>query len=154
MIRVWAVVADGVVQRVGGAAEMPPGPGWVEVKTGKVEQGWVSDGKGGWMPSPEPVPASVSLRQLLFALRDGNWISHDEAMAAARTGEMPGPMVKLLEQAVAAKLITAQAAEDAALTWASLYTAERADALWGLFIAAGSATAAQVDDLFRDAGGR
>lgn len=99
-------------------------------------------------PPPPPVPAEISLRQLLFALRNQGWITHAEALAAARTGSMPATLSATLAGAVQAGALTSQQSEDAALTWAAMYTALRSDALWGLFVATGTATNAQIDALF------
>lgn len=101
-----------------------------------------------------PVPREVSLRQLLLALRDGGWISHAEALAAACTGAMPAPLVQLLAGAVAGGQMTQAAADDAELTWAAMYTAVRTDPIWSLFVAGGIATATQVDGLFQGAAAR
>lgn len=72
----------------------------------------------------------------------------DEADAAARTGSMPATLSATLAGAVQAGALTSQQSEDAALTWAAMYTALRSDALWGLFVATGTATNAQIDALF------
>jgi len=100
------------------------------------------------------VPEKVAIGALLFALRDAGWITHAEALSAGKTGDMPATLVQVLAQAVASGAITAAQAEDAELTWATLYEPQRVHPLWNLFLAAGVATAAQVDDLFRDAGAR
>ena len=98
-----------------------------------------------------PVPSEVSLKQLLFALRDGGWITHDEALAAARTGALPATLATTLADAVAAGTLPLSAADDAALTWAAMCAAERRSGLWALLVSAGKATEAQVDDVFRRA---
>jgi len=100
-------------------------------------------------PMPEPVPQIVTLRQLLFALRDLGWISHDEAMAAAKNGDLPASFSTLLASLVAAGQLTASMADDAALSWAAMYSAERGAMVWQLFLAAGVATDEQVDAVFR-----
>jgi hypothetical protein len=100
-------------------------------------------------PMPEPVPQIVTLRQLLFALRDLGWISQDEAMRAAKNGDLPDSFSTLLASLVAARQLTAGQADDAALSWAAMYSAERSAMVWQLFLAAGIATAEQVDAVFR-----
>ncbi len=97
-------------------------------------------------PSPA-VPASVSLSQLLFALRDEGWITHEEALAAARTGEVPATLDVLMAG------MSEAAAGDVRLLWAAMYVAERSNPLWAAIIGAGIATVAEVDAVFRRAGG-
>ena len=98
-------------------------------------------------PSPEPVPDSVSLAQLLFSLRDGGLISHAEALAAARTGDIPASLKDPLWVAVPDQATR----EDIELLWAAMYQAERRSRFWQFVIGAGIATEAQLDDRFRAA---
>ncbi|NKE43373.1 hypothetical protein HB662_01185 [Roseomonas frigidaquae] len=97
-------------------------------------------------PVPAPVPAEVTLRQLLFALVGAGWITEAEALAAARTGEVPASLADILPDLSEAEQSNLR------LTWAAMYSAERSSSVWDLFISAGVATAEQVDDLFRAAG--
>ncbi|NKC30210.1 hypothetical protein [Falsiroseomonas selenitidurans] len=95
--------------------------------------------------TPGPVPPEVTLRQLLLALVAQGWITEAEALAAARTGELPGSLAAMLPGLSAAEQFALR------LTWAAMYSAERASPVWDLFIGAGVATADQVDALFRAA---
>jgi ribulose 1,5-bisphosphate synthetase/thiazole synthase len=96
-------------------------------------------------PAPEPVPNVISRRQLLIALAAAGFISAEEALAAAETRARPPQL----------DAIIATLPEDAALaariTWATMTEARRGDALFAALIAAGHATAEQVDEIFRAA---
>lgn len=98
-------------------------------------------------PAPPPPPAmpprNVSLRQLLRALVATGFISKAEALAAARTGDIPASLRAPLFAAV-----DADAAFEIELAWAAMYEAERASPFWGFVLAAGIATAEQIDQVF------
>ena len=99
-----------------------------------------------WVDPLPPVPPSVSLRQLLAALVAANWISQTEALAAARTGDLP--------VSLEAQIKTGMSADDAFaldLAWAAMYSAERASPFWAIVVAQGVATSDQIDDVFRAA---
>lgn len=96
-----------------------------------------------YVPPPPPVPPTLTLRQLLFALVGGGWITQDEALAAAKTGDMPPQLLTLAGQVSDAEAFAIR------LTWAAMYTAERSNPLWDMLVAAGVATSEQIDDLFR-----
>lgn len=90
-----------------------------------------------------PVPEQVTLRQLLFALVGGGYITQAEALGAARTGAMPATLLALANNASPAEAFAIE------LTWAAMTVAYRTDPLWNMIVAAGIVTSAQVDDLFR-----
>ena len=102
----------------------------------------VVDTQSGEVIAP-PVPSPISRRQLLLALRMSGLISDAEAVAAAQTGALPASMA-----AIVATLPPGDAA-DVQITWAAMVEAERGHALWSVVIAAGLATDAEVDALFR-----
>jgi hypothetical protein len=95
--------------------------------------------------APPPVPAAISRRQLLIALGHANWITEAEALAAAKTGEVPAAIDAVFgalpkEQALAARI-----------TWATMTVVERDHPLIQAVIDAKVATAEQVDALFKAA---
>ena len=91
----------------------------------------------------DPVPATISFRQLVLGLLGSGFITSEQALAAAETRARPPQL----------DAIIATLPEDAALaariTWATMTEARRADPLFAVLVAAGHATAEQVDDLFR-----
>jgi hypothetical protein len=95
--------------------------------------------------SPPPVPRRVTRRQLLIALVAAGLITEAEALAAAKTGEVPAVI-----DAVFGKLPKEQALA-ARITWATMTTVERDHPLVRAIIDAQIATAEQVDALFRTA---
>ncbi len=99
-------------------------------------------------PEPPPVAASVPLSRLLVALRDLSFISQAEALAAARTGDIPASLRAALWAAVPQQA----ARDDIELFWAAMYEAERRSPFWAFVTGAGIATEAQLDDVFRYAG--
>jgi hypothetical protein len=95
--------------------------------------------------APPPVPAVISRRQLLIALAKAKLITEAEALAAAKTGEVPAAIDAVFgalpkEQALAARI-----------TWATMTVVERDHPLIQAVINANLATAEQVDALFRAA---
>jgi hypothetical protein len=103
---------------------------------------------------PEPVPLAasppmeprvISRRQLLIALAAAGLISEAEALAAAKTGEVPAAI-----DAVFAALPDEQALA-ARITWATMTVVERSHPLIQAVINANIATAEQVDALFKAA---
>lgn len=90
-----------------------------------------------------PVPSTITRRQFLLALLAAGLISGDDALAAATNGALPAPFAAVLADLPAADALAAQ------ITWASMTVAERGSPLIALMIAAGAATDAQVDGLFR-----
>jgi hypothetical protein len=95
--------------------------------------------------APPPVPSAISRRQLLIALTAAGLITEAEALAAARTGEVPAAI-----DAVFARLPPEQALA-ARITWATMTVVERAHPLVQALIDANLATAEQVDALFQAA---
>jgi hypothetical protein len=95
--------------------------------------------------APPPVPAVISRRQLLIALAQAKLITEAEALAAAKTGEVPAAI-----DAVFAALPKEQALA-ARITWATMTVVERDHPLIQAVINANLATANQVDALFRAA---
>jgi hypothetical protein len=95
--------------------------------------------------APPPVPNVITRRQLLIALAQAGLISEAEALAAAKTGEVPAAIDAVFgalpkEQALAAQI-----------TWATMTQVERSHPLVQALIDAKVATAEQVDALFRAA---
>jgi hypothetical protein len=95
--------------------------------------------------APPPVPDAISRRQLLIALAQAKLITEAEALAAAKTGEVPAAI-----DAVFAALPKDQALA-AQITWATMTVVERAHPLVQALIDARVATAEQVDALFQAA---
>jgi hypothetical protein len=95
--------------------------------------------------TPPPVPPRVTRRQLLIALAHARLITEAEALAAARTGEVPAAI-----DAVFAAL-PQDLALAARITWATMTMVERHHPLIQAVIDAKIATPEQVDALFRAA---
>jgi hypothetical protein len=92
--------------------------------------------------TPPPAPIVLTSRQLFAALALTGMITQAEALAAGRTGEVPAAV-----EAVFATL-PAQDAFLARLTWATMRDVPRDHPLIAAMVAAGVATAEQVDALF------
>jgi hypothetical protein len=95
--------------------------------------------------APPPVPSAISRRQLLIALVAAGLITEVEALAAAKTGDVPTVIDTVFsklppEQALAARI-----------TWATMTQVERDHPLVQAIIDAQIASAEQVDALFRAA---
>jgi hypothetical protein len=95
--------------------------------------------------APPPVPNVITRRQLLIALAQAKLITEAEALAAAKTGEVPAVINKVFtalpkEQALAAQI-----------TWAAMTVVERDHPLIQAVIDAKIATPEQIDALFRAA---
>ncbi|WP_368417098.1 hypothetical protein [Falsiroseomonas sp.] len=94
---------------------------------------------------PPPVPTTISFRQLILGLLDSGFLTAEQALAAAETRARPPQL----------EVIIATLPEDASLaariTWATMSEARRGDPLFAALIAAGHATAEQVDEIFRAA---
>jgi hypothetical protein len=95
--------------------------------------------------APPPVPAVISRRQLLIALARAKLITEAEALAAAKTGQVPAAI-----DAVFAALPKEQALA-ARITWATMTVVERDHPLIQAVIDAKIATPEQIDALFRTA---
>jgi hypothetical protein len=95
--------------------------------------------------APPPVPSAISRRQFLIALMQAGLITDAEALAAAKTGEVPAAI-----DAVFARLPPEQALA-ARITWATMTAVERDHPLIQAVIDAKIATAEQADALFRQA---
>jgi hypothetical protein len=95
--------------------------------------------------APPPVPGAISRRQLLIALAATGLITEAEALAAAKTGEVPAAI-----DMVFAKL-SKEDALAARITWATMTVVERDHPLIQAVIHAKIAPAEQVDALFRAA---
>jgi hypothetical protein len=95
--------------------------------------------------APPPVPSAISRRQLLIALTAAGLITEAEALAAAKTGEVPAAI-----DAVFAALPKEQALA-ARITWATMTVVERDHPLIQAVIDAKIVTAEQADALFRQA---
>jgi hypothetical protein len=96
---------------------------------------------------PAPPPVSISRRQLLIALAAAGFISSEEALAAAQTGAAPAAIGAIFD------LLPAEQALAARITWATMTEVYREDPLITAIVAAGVASAEQVDELFRMAAG-
>jgi hypothetical protein len=92
--------------------------------------------------APPPVPEVITRRQLLIALVAAGLIDTGEAIAAAKTGEVP-----VLIDAFFSTLPPAQQTA-ARITWATMTQVERHHPLVQAVIDAQLATAEQVDALF------
>jgi hypothetical protein len=95
--------------------------------------------------APPPVPTVISRRQLLIALANAKLITEAEALAAAKTGEVPAAI-----DAVFAALPKEQALA-ARITWATMTVVERDHPLIQAVIDAKIVTAERADALFRQA---
>jgi hypothetical protein len=95
--------------------------------------------------APPPVPSAISRRQLLIALTAAGLITKAEALAAAKTGDVPAAI-----DTVFAKLPPEQTLA-ARITWATMTQVERDHPLVQAIIDAQIASAEQVDALFRAA---
>jgi hypothetical protein len=96
-------------------------------------------------PIPEPVPESISFRQLVLGLLGSGFITAEQALAAAETRARPPQLEAIIGT------LPEDAALAARITWATMSEARRSDPLFAALIAAGHATAEQVDELFRQA---
>lgn len=97
-------------------------------------------------PSPGPVPEVISTRQFLIQLAASGIISEAEALAAARTGDVPTTIAAIFASLPSEQVSAAE------ITWARMTTVPRSDPLFVL--AAGpplNMTDAQIDDFFRAA---
>jgi hypothetical protein len=95
--------------------------------------------------APPPVPSAISRRQLLIALAQANLITEAEALAAARTGEVPAVIGKVFAALPKDQALAAQ------ITWATMTVVERHHPLIQAVIDAKIATPEQIDALFRAA---
>ena len=97
--------------------------------------------------APPIVPAAISFRQLILGLLGSGFLTAEQALAAAESRARPPQL-----EAIIATL-PEEAALTARITWATIAEARRTDPLFAALIAAGHATEAQVDELFRQATG-
>jgi hypothetical protein len=95
--------------------------------------------------APAAVPAAISFRQLILGLLGSGFLTAEQALAAAESRARPPQL-----EAIIATL-PEEAALAARITWATIAEARRSDPLFATLIAAGHATEAQVDELFRQA---
>lgn len=121
--------------------ELPARPG--------AEHQWID---GAWVHVPPPPPdldaaralMTLSRRRLLIGMADKEWITEDEAIAAAETGAMP-PAVAAVIGALPPGQRTA-----ARITWATMSLAFRLDPLVALLGAAQGVTPEEIDAFFAD----
>jgi hypothetical protein len=85
------------------------------------------------------VPAVISFRQLVLGLLGSGFLTAEQALAAAEIRARPPQL-----EAIIATL-PEEAALAARITWATIAEARRTDPLFAALIAAGHATAEQVD---------
>jgi hypothetical protein len=87
--------------------------------------------------------ASVSIRALLRALTAAGFITRGEALAAAKTGDIPislrAPLFARVDE---------DTQFEVELAWAAMYEADRSSPFWDFVVAAGIATAEQIDAVF------
>jgi hypothetical protein len=102
---------------------------------------------GGGLRFVAQLPHEIPQRQLLIALAAAGFISAEEALAAAQTGAVPAAIAGIFD------LLPAEQALAARITWATMTEVYREDPLINAIVAAGVASAAQVDELFRVAAG-
>jgi hypothetical protein len=95
--------------------------------------------------APPPVPAAISRRQLLIALAQAKLVTEAEALAAAKTGEVPAVINQVFAALPKDQALAAQ------ITWATMTVVERNHPLIQAVINAELATAEQVNTLFREA---
>lgn len=99
-------------------------------------------------PTPPSVPTSppflgfITFRQLILALLQMGAITSEQALAAAETRARPPQFEAIIDS------LSPEDALVARITWATMTNVYRNDPLFAALIAAGSATAAQIDDLF------
>ncbi|MGD9766595.1 MAG: hypothetical protein AB7U62_03045 [Pseudolabrys sp.] len=94
---------------------------------------------------PQPVPASITRRQLLLALKTADIITPAEAVAAAQTGVAPAAVAAMFDT------LNEPQKSDAYITWASMSVAERDNPLVAMLAASQNMDEAAVDDFFRSA---
>jgi hypothetical protein len=92
---------------------------------------------------PEPVPATISFRQLILGLLGSGFLAAEQALVAAETCARPPQLEAILADLPGNTELAAR------ITWATMSEARRADPLFAALIAARHATADQVDELFR-----
>lgn len=92
---------------------------------------------------PEPVPSSISRRQLLLALTQMEMIDGEEALAAAQTGAVPAAVQAVFDNMQPADKLAAQ------ITWASMSVAERDNPLVAALAQANDMSSDEIDDFFR-----
>ncbi len=85
----------------------------------------------------------------MLALTLLGWITEAEAKAAAKFGDLPAAFRATIGGLVYAGQLPPAEVFAIEVTWASMQVASRADEVWGMFVGAGVATEAQVDDVFR-----
>lgn len=103
----------------------------------------------GYVPPPEPVPASISDRQFAHELRKRGVISQAEAVAFVARGEFPAALSGMI-----AALPDQTARDDAEILLAGATIFERSHPLTAAFAAGLGMNSAQTDDFFRDAAKR
>ena len=102
------------------------------------------DGRREEVDVPPEVPAQVSIRALLRALTAAGFINRAEALAAARTGDIPASLRAPLFAGV-----DEDTAFEIELAWAAMYEAERASPFWAFVVTADIATEEQIDGVFQ-----
>jgi hypothetical protein len=95
--------------------------------------------------APPLVPGAISRRQLLIALVATGLITEVEALAAAKTGDVPAAIDTVFSKLPPEQTLAAR------ITWATMTQVERDHPLVQAIIDAQIASAEQVDALFRAA---
>lgn len=123
--------------------------GWQENPTPGVTQALPDDHPDvmAFLTRPAAVPESISRRQLILALVAMELITPEEALAAARTGDVPAAVQATFDNLLPADKLAAE------VTWATMSVAERAHPLVALLAAANDMSDGDVDDFFRLAAG-
>jgi hypothetical protein len=128
-------------------------PGWVRMSPevyaahlAKHEAAQVAWRAANAPPEAPPAPESVALSDFLWAAHKVGILTADEALKAARTGDIPASM----EAAVLAGA-TPDEAFEIRLMWAAMYEAERDSPFWQIVEAktGGAINGAILDDVFR-----
>lgn len=91
---------------------------------------------------PPPIP-DITRRQLLLALLFAEFITAEEAVAAAQTGAVPAQVEELFAQLPPAEAVAAR------ITWATLSVCQRRYPLVEQFRVLKGKTHAEMDDFFR-----
>lgn len=138
----YTLLPDGMVVRTSDGALIPTDPA---NRDRLAVVAWLAAGNVADVPpaAPVPVPQSISRRQFLLALLGAGFVTPAEALAAATEGAVPANLATMLATLPEADALAVR------ITWASMTVAERDNPIIATLIAAGLASEAQTDELFR-----
>lgn len=112
--------------------------------------GWVHDGTQSVSEEievpPTPVPVEITARQFLIQLAISGIITSVEALAAAKSGEVPAAIDAIFDT------LSYPDALGARITWARMTTVPRSDPLFAIAGPALGLSNEYLDDFFRAAG--